>query len=462
MLYLKKQINDYEKRTNTYGPENYDAAEDIDGNECLVQANANEDTIYVLTSKATGKILTENDLDENGLLLMDNQNNVYDYNYATNNMYQCTECYRWAKAEKGVFTVDGDNFYCIDCAKTNLYRCNDCGDWFEYEDSVEIGEYRNGERAVICQDCFNGNNNFGNGYFRCDRCGCIFPQLEGVEDEFGNIICNHCDEHTVLHSYHFAGDETDYGFRYLTISERLQKPLLGVELEMDEGGQNNEIIEQLLNILGSDYAVACRDGSLDDGFEMISCPANLENHKKTLHWADMMNLALRKGYRSHQPGTCGLHVHIDRTYFDDGTLTDKEIESVMYIILKNNIEWIKKFSRRANNGYDYCRINGDDDGVVIKDYDTYDKSWKKVNRFNRYQALNFSRSDTIEFRIFRGTLKERTFFATLEFVDMFARLAKQCETIESSYDIDFDTFAALADELGYTNFIEYCNEREIA
>lgn len=457
-MYLEKQISEYKVKHTTYCPTNYVVAEDKDGNTYLVQKNEN-DEVYILVDSIDGEYLTEDDIDQNGMLYMDNKNNIYTMYYAENNMAQCTECFRWFKT--GVWTEDSNEFYCIDCARENLYRCDSCGSWFNDEDSVEIGEYVNGQDATVCNSCFHCS------YYRCSECQTILCEDEVYEDEDGNYICESChnelEKKRVLHRYHFAGDETSYGMRWLTIAERLQKPLLGVELEMDDGGQDEYTIEQLLIAIGGpDYAVCCCDGSLDDGFEMISCPANLENHKKTLHWANMMNLALRKGYRSHQPGTCGLHVHIDRGYFENGILSINEIEAVMYIILKNNIEWIKTFSRRASDGYGYCRINGDDDGVVIKDYDTYDKSWKKVNRFNRYQALNFSRSDTIEFRIFRGTLKERTFFATLEFVDMFARLAKQCETIDSSYDIDFDKFAALADELGYTNFIEYCNEREIA
>ncbi len=36
---------------------------------------------------------------------------------------------------------------------------------------------------------------------------------------------------------------------------------------------------------------------------------------------------------------------------------------------------------------------------------------------NRYEAINLQNGRTVEFRIFKGTLKEATFFMSLEFVD---------------------------------------------
>ena len=47
--------------------------------------------------------------------------------------------------------------------------------------------------------------------------------------------------------------------------------------------------------------------------------------------------------------------------------------------------------------------------------ETYKKA--KDKRMGRYVAVNLVNSDTIEFRLFRGTLRYKTFIATLQLVD---------------------------------------------
>lgn len=53
---------------------------------------------------------------------------------------------------------------------------------------------------------------------------------------------------------------------------------------------------------------------------------------------------------------------------------------------------------------------------------TYDKA-KKKSSMGRYVAVNLANYNTIEFRIFRGTLKYKTFIAALQLVDEICRLA---------------------------------------
>ena len=38
----------------------------------------------------------------------------------------------------------------------------------------------------------------------------------------------------------------------------------------------------------------------------------LDYHINKMSWRDILNRAVADGYRSHQAGTCGLHVHISR------------------------------------------------------------------------------------------------------------------------------------------------------
>ena len=51
--------------------------------------------------------------------------------------------------------------------------------------------------------------------------------------------------------------------------------------------------------------------------------------------------------------------------------------------------------------------------------DTTEETYKKAKdkRMGRYVAVNIENYDTVEFRLFRGTLRYKTFIATLQLVD---------------------------------------------
>ena len=48
----------------------------------------------------------------------------------------------------------------------------------------------------------------------------------------------------------------------------------------------------------------------------------------------------------------------------------------------------------------------------------------------RYYAVNLSNDDTIEFRLFRGTLNPNSFFATLELVNAIVCYSRSDESID--------------------------------
>ena len=52
-----------------------------------------------------------------------------------------------------------------------------------------------------------------------------------------------------------------------------------------------------------------------------------------------------------------------------------------------------------------------------------------IEPYDRHDATNFS-SETLEIRMFKGTLKEKTFFATVEFVDCLINFARDTDMDE--------------------------------
>ncbi len=178
-----------------------------------------------------------------------------------------------------------------------------------------------------------------------------------------------------------------------------------------------------------------------------------------------MTKALELGYKSHDAGTCGLHNHIDRGFFEyeDTSIVDWKFT----LSFQNNFWWMKRFSRRDDyrGNWGYCNPNGN---RYMNVEDKIDKETVKNKQFlNAIKgcgghgiAMNFEHGNTIEIRFYRGTLKYNTFLATLQCSDIWARLIKGI-TLEEATDIELKDFVHLARERGYDAFINYLSERGI-
>jgi len=385
------------------------------------------------------------------------------------NFITCANCGRTIHKREATETANG-NLICRECYANYYATCAHCGRVLRqrHGDTWIVCQNGSRERLFLCNDCtdhadFTSSTN--GHYHSCDRCGDLI--LEGEEHDInGMIMCERCYHDLngdVIHSYHYRSDP-GYGMPFLGIESRKSSPLMGVELEIDRGGENNSSATQIRKAIGKDFVVACHDGSLRDGFELISCPASYEHHIGKLKWRDGMIKARELGYISHDGGRCGLHVHIVRKFFE--TDNQNEIEAKFFVSFRNNLDWLKVFSRRFY--YDYCMINGyeiNTDGSM----DTLgkipyppDRVWvqNKKQTDGRHMALNFEPQNTIEVRIFRGTLNYETFVATLQFVKMWAGFIKRT-SYEDIVRLRLTNFVSEAERRGYREFVEYLKVRNI-
>lgn len=142
------------------------------------------------------------------------------------------------------------------------------------------------------------------------------------------------------------------------------------------------------------------DGSLSDGFEMVTAPMGMDDHARL--WKAALTPTLMGKVRSHDTSTCGLHVHMSRT-----GLSDLQISKIVcFVNDPDNADLIKAVARRY--GTTYCGV--------------YRKSLSNAHKTdgNRYQAVNLCNEKTIEFRIFKGTLKYAAVMAAIEFTNAVA------------------------------------------
>ncbi len=238
-------------------------------------------------------------------------------------------------------------------------------------------------------------------------------------------ICHQCDneiaEREQINDYYYKPRPVFYG-------ENTENFYMGVELEADCGSENWLAAARISERFGEFYVK--HDGSLGrNGIEIVSHPGTLDAHRSNmLHWKETIAILKSQYYRSHKTKTCGLHVHVNRSFFGE---SQEEIDlNVSKVILLTQRFWdgcIVPFSRRnltrlqrwAKKPEFKFRDGTDPNIISEKQKDTMSR--------DHYNGVNIMPRDTIEFRMFRGTLNYNTLIATLEFVYLFCHFAKRID-----------------------------------
>ena len=314
--------------------------------------------------------------------------------------------------EDHAYTFD-DIVMCEDCYHERTVVCDSCGTVLWREDAVEDGD----ADLCLCRRCYEDN------YETCEHCGHIIRS----EDAYyvGDApYCSECyDEisERSIHPYSYKPSPIFYGTGPL---------YLGVELEIDRGGEDSGNAEQLLDIgnLREERIYCKHDGSLGDGFEIVSHPMSLLYHRECMNWEDILHTAVSLGYLSHKTTTCGLHIHCSRSFFGSGWREQENSIARIVFFVENHWNELVKFSRRQEAQLDrWASRYGISENTQI----TYQKT--KNHSKGRYVAVNLENDDTIEFRLFRGTLNFNTFLATLELVDEICRQALRLSDYETEH-----------------------------
>jgi hypothetical protein len=161
-------------------------------------------------------------------------------------------------------------------------------------------------------------------------------------------------------------------------------------------------VHDVLNPSGvpGEYCYFERDGSIGTGFEIVTQPAGLDVHAEKFK-TFLQNKDMKRGMRSHEGGACGFHVHVGRDYLTQGQIY--RIQSFLNDVRNESL--IKKIARRYQSGYSKFKA----------DMAKFSPHGKATG--DRYEALNVTGDATIEFRLFRGSLRYESIMAALEFVN---------------------------------------------
>lgn len=290
-----------------------------------------------------------------------------------------------------------------------ILHCSHC-DEISYHDLMHD---TNGDR--VCNECINRSyvwSSYEDQYIYEDE---AVSALDSDGDQItitqGNTDFRWCDglDTYVHYDYQHEDSEPEIIGTYHSSKRHVQKQhddwsrkhhrFFGVELEVEADGYRHEAarkIHERINKDGDKRLFFENDGSLSNGFEMITHPMSLPAQREL--WSFLQDRSLVSEVKSHKSTTCGLHVHVSRD-----NLTKLQIaKMVAFVNAPQNEDFIRAIARRYQTGY--CKIK---DKKIGKSHYSDD----------RYEAVNVTGMRTVEFRLFRGSTRYEAVVAAIEFTN---------------------------------------------
>lgn len=310
-----------------------------------------------------------------------------------------------SKFEEWELTDVDFDLVCDDCLNEHYIYCAGHGE-YEQIDLLDEGiEYINGDyychsycvnHFYYCECCERWIRNSAHWDFDRNCCiNCVPAPIKTYHENHGREVYFYNDGSYTVRPKYFAG--------------------LGVELEVENRSSDYDCedmaqkLDELFNASVNHVTFEC-DGSLNDGFEIITNPHE-EQAFYDLPWQDALYLLRKNGYSSHNAGTCGLHIHFSRTLF--GENPEQQWENIAKIIAFYNIFWkdCLKASRRKTEHADHWACN------YMLNRGELENQCKYLAKedVGRYFAVNTTNRSTVEFRLGRGTLRYKTFLAWIDF-----------------------------------------------
>ena len=196
---------------------------------------------------------------------------------------------------------------------------------------------------------------------------------------------------------------------------------------------------------------------------MITQPATLNFHKAMMNnYKTAFDTLIRNGFRSHNTSTCGLHIHFNRSYFGENGSIEQEMAIIRLLYLTEKM-WdnLSKFARRNLENCRWAKKYNQDAQDIVKNIKEHSFN-NEIIAGDRYMGVNLTNKKTIEFRIFKGTLKLNTYIASLQLVDLLVNLAKDDSiSITDLQNYTFEKIIEIAIDKNYSEMIQYLQERRM-
>lgn len=332
--------------------------------------------------------------------------------------------------------------------KTCTYTCDGCNE-------LKYGnQYAYFDGSPTCEPCTDERVEYGN-YDRCSYCDEYFSELHYSEDR-DRELCDHCFHESWSCSECYGdrteGDEHecyrtgliyDYSYKPAPDFYGTDKYYFGFELEVEDINEHGTDAgaQVVLDELGE--RVYCKhDGSLNDGFEIVSHPHTFDQ-LENLNW-DWLTSLRRLGFRSWDTNTCGLHVHISRTAFWKDGKRNEAHELRFQKLIYDNSRMVEAIAGRSSA---YARFK--DKGYLVPKI-------KHGQQADRYEAVNSFNDATLEVRVFRGSLKKQRILSAIEFLHAATEYTRDMRINPKDKQLSWFRFMAyvLDNQDKYANFTQ--------
>lgn len=303
--------------------------------------------------------------------------------------HSCERCGESGHADDEFNTVDGQQVWCGDCSSNHANYCS-YRRHNEYHTSAEYYINDNGE--YWCAGCCESYGHW------CENC-----------EEYTSDYCE-CESSDsssdYIHDYSYKPDPIFYS----TDSENTRL-YFGIEIEVEAKGSDWGVRKNAAEYayrLEDDYDLAYlkSDGSLTCGFEIVTHPMThayykqeaqeLWNTTDKLKEMDMMSWGTK---------TCGIHIHVSRAGFAGGAHQHRFLQ----LIYHNKDFYSELAGRESDNWAKF---------TDVLDYRTGKPSFaKKIKNHrdtDRYSAVNTINRNTLEMRIFKGSLNQNFIKASID------------------------------------------------
>lgn len=265
--------------------------------------------------------------------------------------------------------------------KDSFFYCDECNSYELHDDS------RTFEGSRYCNNCYDNN------VYQCDDCRTYYWDGNDHDCDYEDIPSSLIHDYSYHPRPHFFGQAKYY---------------FGFELEVESEGNSRRVgAEYVLEKL-SPRVYLKNDGSLNEGFEIVSHPHTLDELQQKFDWTVLKGLS-KQGFRSWNTNTCGLHVHVSRTAFGEvlnrSDINKTQAHELRFIkLIYDNQRQIERLAGRSSS---YARFG--DKGKLARRV-------KYGHQDDRYEAVNSQNERTLEVRVFRGSLKPERVLSAVELV----------------------------------------------
>lgn len=358
----------------------------------------------------------------------------------SDNYCVCENCDSIIHIDDSYYSDITDRVYCQSCHDDKFTECKQCGNEILRNDAYwsELAE------DYYCQDCYHDI------FTHCDDCGDEIYSEDAHYDDNG-CYCDDCHkEESEINDYSYKPCPDYKLSKEIKTNSTL---FFGLELEVENTRgkiDNNDMASQI----NDDTCYCKHDGSISDGFEIVTHPVTWNWYKDNIkYFDDMLDNLTENGFTSYEKGTCGIHIHMSKSAF-----TTLHLFKFLKIFYEDqNFQTLYKISQRTvKSTQSPCQWGKCSEKQTIKDQII--KAKEKYN-MNRYTAVNLQNSKTVEIRIFRGTLNKASFHKNFEFL----KSLYEYTLIESVSKISMAGFFAyvIANRKEYVNFYQFLLKKEL-